>query len=89
VAVLVEVETVVTVVLAGMMVFVEVVTTVTLGLKVNVSDLVDVGILFVDFEDCFVTQPVWENVETVAPTKAGATAVKAAAIHVGLASWRR
>lgn len=48
----------VTVVLDGMIVFVGVVTTVTLGLNVNVYDLVDVGILFIDFVDCFVTQPV-------------------------------
>jgi len=55
---LVEVVTAVTVVLDGMMMFVGVVTTVTLGFKVNVYDLVDVGTLFVDFVDCLVTQPV-------------------------------
>jgi hypothetical protein len=58
VAVLVDVETIVTVVLTGMIVFVDVVTIVTLGLKVNVLDLVDVGILLVDLVDCLVTQPV-------------------------------
>lgn len=55
---LVEVVTVVTVVLDGMRIFVGVVTTVTLGFKVSVYDLVDVGTLFVDFVDCLVTQPV-------------------------------
>jgi hypothetical protein len=58
VTILVEVVIAVTVVLDGMIVFVDVVTTVTLGLNVNVYDLVDVGILLVDFVDCFVTQPV-------------------------------
>lgn len=55
---LVEVVTAVTVVLDGMRIFVGVVTTVTLGFKVSVYDLVDVGTLFVDFVDCLVTQPV-------------------------------
>lgn len=80
--VLVEVAIAVTVVLVGAIVLVDVVTTVTLGLNVNVADLVDVGILFVDFVDCFVTQPVREKVETVPSTKAGATAAKTAAIKV-------
>lgn len=55
---LVEVVIAVTVVLDGMIVFVGVMTTVTLGLNVNVYDLVDVSILFVDLVDCLVTQPV-------------------------------
>lgn len=81
--VLVEMAIAVTVVLVGIMVLVDVVTTVTLGLNVNVAELVDVGILFVDFVDCFVTQPVREKVETVPSTKAGAMAAKTAAIKVG------
>jgi hypothetical protein len=48
----------VTVVLGGMTVLVGVVTTVTLGLNVRVYDLVEVGTLFADFVDRFVTQPV-------------------------------
>jgi hypothetical protein len=54
----VEVAVVVTVVLDGTTVLVEVTMTTTLGLKVNVADLVDVGTLFVDLVDCLVTQPV-------------------------------
>ena len=56
--VFVEVAIAVTVVLAGMTVVVGVMMIVTLGLNVNVADTVDVGILFVDFVDSFVTQPV-------------------------------
>ena len=56
--VVVEVVIAVTVVLAGITVVVDVVMTVILGLNVNVADVVDVGILFVDFVDSFVTQPV-------------------------------
>lgn len=81
--VLVKVAIAVTVVLVGTIVLVDVVTTVTLGLNVNVADLVDVGILFVDFVDCFVTQPVREKVETVPSTKAGAMAAKTATIKDG------
>lgn len=68
--------------LIGTTVVVGVVTIVTLGLYVNVYDVVDVRILFVDFVDCFVTQPLLENVETVASTRTGEMAANAATIQV-------
>jgi len=68
--------------LIGTTVVVGVVAIVTKGLYVIVYDVVDVRILFVDFVDCFVTQPLLVDVETVASTRPDEMVANAATMQV-------